>query len=209
MLHRIFFILISIMILCSLCASAHEIQVGGGIGIVSPSVNIRNAGDDLFGKGAGDEWEGLVGLTKVNHSLWFWGNARITMTKYFVLDAEFGYWKKTEATIPLLLPSVKVNNVFRDVSIGSQAILIKQRKVISPYIGGGVRFHFLKAEINPEGYPEIAEKGNKFTVSPCISGGVDIKVSKVMSLVAAADYDFLSNWKQAKFYTGVRFRIMK
>jgi len=204
---RIFLLFILITLVLSTNLWAGDYDFGFGIGYVSPLLNIKNIGDDFFGEGAGDEWEQIIGLHDVSGTYWIMGNARYYMGKRIALEAEVGYWTKTEKTKPGTLDFVDVNSSFKDFSIGGNLIYILRGKSYSPFAGGGVAIHFLRAKTEPIGFPEIAVDGSKNKVGLCLLGGIEIKLHQHLSIYGAGRYDYIPDWSQWKIYSGLRFHF--
>ncbi|MGQ9620458.1 MAG: hypothetical protein ACUVTX_05670 [Bacteroidales bacterium] len=202
--------LVTAIILCAiqlLSGQEKEFSIALSGGIVKPFISVEPIGDDFFGAGTGEDWKQVIGLTSVGFSYWITGNMRFFPMKSILLEADMSYWRKTEQTNPSLLPDVKVDNIFRDFSIGLNAVYQLKGEKFTPFFGGGVQLHFLRAQVEPEGFPEISEKASLKKIGACLSGGIDIALNKKLSFFVASRYDYVPDWHLIKMYSGIRYHI--
>lgn len=202
--------LLGAIILCTtqqLSGQEEEFSMAIGGGIVKPFIAIESIGDDFFGEGTGEDWEKVIGFTSVGFSYWIIGDMRFFRMKSILLEADMSYWRKTEDTNPSLFPDVKVDNIFRDFSIGLNGVYQHRGEKFTSFFGAGVQLHFLRAQVEPEGFAEISEKASLKKIGACFLIGIDLGLNKELSFFIASRYDYVSDWHLMKIYSGIRYHI--
>jgi hypothetical protein len=188
-------------------ANAQTFAVGLGIGYIQPTLDISRIGDEFFWTGAGAQWKDLIGLKAVKGTVFLYGDLRLYLRFPITFELSGYRWSRVETTHPSVSPSftVPVHNRFQDLALGLNVLWSPTLKNFRPFVGVGASFHHLRAEIDPEGFPEIATKGSKQRVGPALSAGVDWKVLPRVALFITGRYDVVVAWNQWKILGGIRF----
>jgi len=186
-------------------AHAEKHQFTISVGYVQPLFNIKKMGNEFFAPGIGQEWEDIIGLKQVGGTYFISGSFGFVKIKNITLEAEASYWQKKIMTKPESYDFIDVRNFFSDISLGVNGIWKLKRKMMNPFLGGGISFHFLKAEINPVQYPELSRSASKNKIMLSVLGGSEFILSKKLSMHVSARFDIHANLNQWKLHAGLAY----
>ncbi len=129
---------------------------------------------------------------------WFTANLRWTLHKNFVIEPEFGYWKKTQAT-----PGTE--NTVKDLSAGVNILYRIPKKNASFFAGAGLGAHVVRSAFSIEGFD--AQSDTQVKQGLHLLGGFDYKLTGGLSLFVAFRFDGIADLSQSKAYGGLRFKL--
>jgi hypothetical protein len=160
----------------------------------------RSSGADEVSLGLGI---GTVTPTDVNSTLWFTGNVRFQIGRFFAIEPELGYWSKSQEVFT-------VQSSLDDFNFGASALIVLPIDRVKIFFGGGGSAHHISGRIGVVGLGSASDSTTKGGYQ--VLGGIDLRIGYRLSLFGTARFDGVKldsgqKLDQTKYYGGLRLRL--